>query len=100
VTRRKPSPACRECGQPVTFARVDTPERPLILPLDPVQDPAGTVAAYKSSAGGLVGRFLARDEEPYGFERRWSQHKCPRARAAPVPEPGPGPQPDLFTISQ
>jgi hypothetical protein len=95
--KRKGPRTCRECRAVVIFARVlGRSGRHVTIALDPVPADGGAVAAYRTSAGGLLGRFLAKGEEAYGYERRYAQHACPRPDA-PEGERLPPAQPDLFT---
>lgn len=81
----KPSPQCSQCKAPLIFARISR----WSIPLDPAPAGDGTVAAYVTAAGGRVGRWLAKDEQPFGHEKRYTQHRCPRP-------PKPAPLPTLF----
>jgi hypothetical protein len=49
-----------------------------VPPLNAAPDPAGTVAARQTAAGGWVARFLASGEEPERalVEKRYSIHTC------------------------
>jgi hypothetical protein len=85
----KPPPQCGTCKAPLIFARIGR----WAIPLDPAPAADGTVAAYVTSTGGRVGRWLAKTEQPFSHEKRYRQHRCPKPEPAPKPEP----LPDLFS---
>lgn len=86
----KPPPACATCHAPITFARIHAAS----IPLDPAPSDTGTVAVYTTHTGARIGRWLAKNEQPIGIEKRYAQHRCPKPA-----KPEPSPQPDLFTTT-
>lgn len=62
---------CRTCLTPVLWATTEAGKR---LALSPRPDPAGNQAVYRDGTGRWLTRQLAKDQEPFGYERRLMPH--------------------------
>jgi hypothetical protein len=79
---------CRECHEPIVFARLDTGKA---IPLNPRPDPRGNVACRMQSKR-LIGFVISRDRLPGPFDiwRMVPHHAtCEerKTKTKPAPEP-------------
>lgn len=89
MSPRKPPPQCATCRAPLLFVRIAAIT--LALDKEPVAE-GGTVAAYRTAAGGWSARWLVKSDVPQSHEKRYARHQCPKP-------PGPEPPPALFDIA-
>lgn len=100
--RRLPEPAvhsaCSGCGAPLVWAlTVAGPNGPggKLMPLDPVEDPAGNVAVTAPRRGRLLARVLTATEEPdrpTEYVAMTHFASCPQRchpERPPMPQPAP-----------
>lgn len=116
---KQPVCASPQCAQPIVFAVVASQRgKPSRMPLDPDPNPEGNVACFRDGGGRLVGRVLAKDQQPVAYEKRymphfatckapaehrrrkpgkWTAGQQPRQGSGQRRRPAPNPQPELFT---
>lgn len=88
---------CKECGATLRFVKMRTGKA---MPVDPVPDPRGNVAALRGTGGRYVdGRVItAADPAAVGevvFNAHWNSCPMGRRKKAAAPKPA-DPQDQLF----
>lgn len=90
MPKRKPPPQCGTCHAPLLFVAIVRGGPTIAFDKEPLAE-GGTVAAYRTAAGAMTGRWLAKGDVPYSHEKRYKPHRCP-------PPPKPDPPLALFDV--
>lgn len=80
---------CRDCADPIVFALLDTGSR---IPLNPLPDPAGNVAAR--AVGGRIYGYVVSASKPLRVDHTAMMPHAATCRSRPRPQPAtPAPLP-------